>query len=127
MPTVDSVVGAYIKLRDHKNDIKERHTAELAPINEKMSLMENWLHKRMLEQGAKNIKTEFGTAYRKVSISVKMEDRDVAFDFIKKHELWDLLESRVSKTAVEDWMESHDKQVPPGISYSETEVVQVRR
>lgn len=127
MPTVDSVVAAYIKLRDHKDAIKARHQEELAPIKQNMDVMENWLHKQMLEQGAQNVKTKFGTAYRKKVVSIKVEDFEVTLDFIKEWELWDLLEARVSKTAVEDWMETHDKQVPPGVSYSETEVVQVRR
>lgn len=125
-PKIDSVVAAYIKLRDQKDEVKSRHKEELAPINENMAKLEGWLHRELNKQGVDSFKTKMGTAFVQKATSVTVADWDVTLPFIKEKELWDLLEARVSKSAVQDYIES-TKEVPPGVSVRVEEVVRVRR
>ena len=55
-----------------------------------------------------------------------MKDRDEYLKFVIEKEMWDLLENRVSKTAVRDYLEEHGE-LPPGVNYVTTQVVRVRR
>lgn len=125
-PKIDAVVAAYIKLRDHKDEVKSRHKDELAPINEQMAKLEGWLHRELNAQGVDSFKTKAGTAFVQKATSVTVAEWDVTLPFIREHDLWDLLEARVSKSAVQDYVES-TKEVPPGVNVRVEEVVRVRR
>lgn len=126
MPQIDDVVAAYIRLRDEKAEVKARHQEELAPINERMFKIEGWLHRELQRQGVQSFKTKQGTAFVQTSTSVTVEDFEATLPFIKQHGLWDMLEARVSKSAVMDWVESNGS-VPPGVNIKTDEVVRVRR
>jgi len=127
MPKVDDVVAAYVSLRDRKAELKAQHQQELAPINEQMFKIEGWLHRELNKQGVDSFKTKRGTAFVQKSTSVTVQDwQDQTLPFIREHELWDMLEARVSKTAVSDYIESTGE-VPPGVAVKTEEVVRVRR
>ena len=126
MPTIDSVVGGYIRLRDEKKRIAERQKEELAPLNAKLKKMEAWLQSQLQAQDALNMKTEHGTVYLSTTVSAKVEDRDVFFEFVREHDLWAMLTSAVSKDAVEEYIESTGD-VPPGVSVNRETNARVRK
>ena len=125
-PTVDEVVRGYIKLRDMKNDMKKEQTEQLRPINEKMGLLENWLLRDLQTRGVQSQRTTEGTAFVSTMAAATVKDRDALFAFIKEKEMWELLESRVSKTVVADYLEETGE-VIPGVNYQQTQVVRIRR
>lgn len=96
-------IAWYIRLREQKADLEERHKQELAPIKEKMKKIEAALQKIMQEQGTKQMKSAEGTAYLQTVSSVKVSDWDSALAWIRENERWDALERRINKTiAVEE-------------------------
>lgn len=126
MPTIEQVVATYIKWRDQKKKIQDRHKEELADVKDKMYKMEQWLHKQLNSQGADHIGTPAGTAYLSTTISAKVEERDEFFRFVSENDLWAMLESRANKTAVEEYLESTGE-LPPGLSVSRETNVRIRR
>lgn len=126
MPTIDNVVGGYLRLRDEKKRIAERQKEELAPLNFKMKKMEAWLQAQLNAQGGRNMKTDHGTVYLSTTVSAKVEDRDIFFEFVREHSLWSMLTSAVSKDAVEEFMESNGD-VPPGVSVTRETNARVRK
>lgn len=125
-PNVEDVVRGYIKLRDRKNDLKKQHADELRPITEKMTLLENWLLRDLQTRKVESQKTKEGTAYVSTVAAATVKDRDALFDFVKEKEMWDLLENRVSKSVVRDYLEETGE-IVPGVNYQETKVVRIRR
>lgn len=125
-PTVDEVVKGYIKLRDKKNQMKKDQADEVRPINEKMTLLENWLLRDLQTRKVESQKTAEGTAFISTMSAATVKDRDAFFDFVKENEMWDLLENRVSKSVVRDYLEDTGE-VVPGVNYQETQVVRIRR
>ena len=125
-PTIDEVVKGYIKLRDRKNEMKREQTEALRPINEKMSLLENWLLRDLTAHKVQSQKTLEGTAFISTEASATVKDRDALFDFIRQNDRYDLLENRVSKTVVADYLEETGE-VVPGVNYQKTQVVRIRR
>jgi hypothetical protein len=123
---VDDVVAAYVKLRDAKTEMARRHKDELEPICTGMEKLENWLQKRLLEQGADSFKTKHGTAFFQSATSATVKDWNATLDFILTNQEWSFLEARVNKTAVKDYIETTGD-APPGVDYKETLVVRVRR
>ena len=126
MTKVDDVVAAYIKLRDKKTALERKHKEELAPIKENMEKVENWLQRRLLEEGVQSFKTSQGTAFLQSSTSATVRDWDSTFAWIQANDEWSMLEARVNKTAVKDFVEANGE-APPGVEYSEHLVTRVRR
>lgn len=125
-PTVDEVVKGYIKLRDKKNQMKKDQAEEVRPINEKMTLLENWLLRDLQTRKVESQKTAEGTAFISTMAAATVKDRDAFFDFVREKGMWDLLENRCSKSVVRDYLEETGE-VVPGVNYQETQVVRIRR
>lgn len=123
---IDTVIKTYITLRDRLDELKQEHKAQLAPINAKMEKIEGWLQNQLQTQGLQNFKGASGVAFLKNVTQATVADWDATLPFIIEHELWALLERRVSKSVVEDYVETHGE-VPPGVNYEKSIVVQVRR
>lgn len=129
---VDMLVEKYVELRDRKAAIKKEAEEAEARLTKLMDIIELKLKETMTLTGTKSLKTDHGTAYITYKESATVADWDVLFDFIKRSENWDLLEHRVSKTAVKDLMEEdrHGNYVnppPPGVNFTRLEAVNVRR
>jgi hypothetical protein len=124
--SVEDVIKGYVKLRDKKTELKRGHTEELAPINEKMALVEGWLLRDLTTRKVQSQKTAEGTAFIQKSTTATVKDRDAFLDFVRKNEMWDLIENRVAKSVVVDHLENTGE-VIPGVNYEATQVVRVRR
>lgn len=124
--TVDEVVKGYIKLRDRKVKLKKEQMDELRPITDKMVILENWLLRDLQTRKVESQKTAEGTAFISTMSAATVKDRDAFFKYVIENEQWDLLENRVSKTVVRDHLEDTGE-VVPGVNYSETVVVRIRR
>jgi hypothetical protein len=123
---LSEAVEMYIKMRDKKAQMKAEFEASVAPLNEKMEKLEAKLLDVFNKTGMDSVKTEFGTAYSTVRTTASVADREVFMEYVKANEEWSLLETRVSKTAVEQFRAIHDD-LPPGVNVREERVVNVRR
>ena len=122
----DKVIEAYLKVRAQKEALKKKHTEEMAPLNEAMFKLASWLQKQLQETGQTSAKTPAGTAFLQTDVSVAVEDFDAILAFIRSHDLWVMLEKRVSKSVVQDYIASTNE-VPPGVKVSSEISCHVRR
>jgi hypothetical protein len=122
----DEVVAGYIKLRDKKAVIKAEYDAKIAKIDEVLDRIEGKLIAHFQETGLESIRTEAGTAYKSTRVSAPVADWDALLSHILVTENYQLLERRVSKKAVEEYKSANDD-LPPGVSWREEVVVNVRR
>jgi len=132
-PTQDSrlsaegLIAQYIKLRDKKARMKAEYEAAASEITELQNKIEALLLHRMSEMGAESVKTPAGTAYVVVRTAANLGDWDSFKGFLDKQEdPFMFVERRVSKAAVEQYREAHGE-IPPGLNWSETRVVNFRR
>lgn len=124
---ISEAVKLYIDLRDKKAQMKAEFDASVAEIVSKMDILEAKLLEVFNKTGTDSVKTEFGTAYSTVRTSVSAADRDAFLRFVQENGEWALLEVRPSKSAVEQFREANDNELPPGISLREERVVNIRR
>lgn len=117
------VVQMYVALRDEKAALE----AQKKEVQAKMDLLEVKLLAAFDKMGIDSVRTPFGTAYVTTRSSASVADKEVFMEYIKEHGEWALLETRCSKTAVEQFKEMHDNNLPPGVSWSQEVVVNVRR
>jgi len=123
---VDQVVAAYITLRNQKDRIEAETKEKVRGIKEKMIKLEGWLMRKADEQGVSSFKTESGTAFVTSVDFAQVADWEEVLEFVKAHEAYDMLERRVSKRAVREYIESN-KAVPPGVNYGSKLEVNVRK
>ena len=91
-----------------------------------MAKLEAYIKEQADEQGVDSFKTGNGTAFLTTTDFAQVADWDAVLEFIKDNDAFDLLEKRVSKTAVRGYIEA-DKSVPSGINYGTRIDVNVRK
>lgn len=123
---MDELVRTYIQVREKKSQLKaayEEKAGELTALQDKIEAL---LLIKFGELGVESIKTDEGTAYTSVQTRASVADWDTFWSFVKEHEAYDMVERRVSKAAVEQYKSANDD-LPPGLNWSETRVVNFRR
>lgn len=124
---IEETIKNYIELRDLKAQMKAEYDEAVRPITKAMDEAE----KAVLDffnttgQTSSTVKG-VGTAYITKLTSAKVADWGLTLTFIRDHDLWHMLEHRVSKTAVEQYIEAH-KDLPPGVDVTTSISVNIRR
>jgi len=124
--TVDQVVAGYITLRQRKQAVEREAEEKVNDIKAKMSKMEAWLLEQANVQGVTSFKTNHGTAFVTTTDFANVADWDAVLTYIKDNEAFDLLERRVSKSAVRGYIEARGA-VPSGVNYGTKLEVNVRK
>lgn len=123
---LDAITEKYIKVRDAKKKIQEKHKKELEPINKAMELAEASILQELDKIGAESVNTKFGTVYKKVNTSTNIADAQLFFDFIKTGEHWNMLQRRLNNSTVAEFIETTGN-VPPGVDITRRVEINVRR
>ena len=127
MPTVDQVISGYVKLRDRKKAMKDAHTKELAPLNEKLDRLEAWLAAKMANDGTTSLKAgDSGTAYQVRRVSTSVDSWPNFINWVIEGEQWDMLPHAVSKSVVQEYVKEHEA-LPPGVKMSSMISINVKR
>lgn len=124
--SMEDLVRQFIKLRDKKSQLKAEYEAKVAPLDDVQNKIEALLLQRFQEMGVESVKTPAGTAYTTVRTSASVADWDSFLSFVKDNDSFEMLERRVSKTAVEQYKAAHSD-LPPGLNWSESRSVNFRR
>ncbi len=124
---LDEVISATLKMRDAIEAKKKEHKDELAPMNAKLEKLEAYLQLQLTTLGTTSFAARgIGTAFLQNCVSVTVEDWDATLAWIKETGIWELLEKRVSKTVVQEYMESQNE-IPPGVKVRTEVEVRVRK
>lgn len=123
-----ALIEEYIRLRDAKSAaadkikkfIQENYTA-------RMDIIEGLLMQQLDEVNADSLKTEHGTAFKKVETSVTVADGAAFSRYVIGEEKWELIDFRANKTAVKDFVEANDGNLPPGLNFTQELIINVRR
>jgi len=124
--STDKVIETYLKLRAKKEAIESEAKEKVVEIKANLIKLEAYLKEKMDAEGETSKKTPFGTAFITTTDFAQVGDWDATLSFIKENEAWDMLEKRVSKTAVRGYID-HNKAVPDGVNYGTRIDVNVRK
>lgn len=123
---VDDVIATYMKLRSQKEAIEAEVKDRVSGIKVKMEKLEAWIKEQADAQGVTSFKTKHGTAFLTTTDYANVADWDAVLGFIRENEAFDMLEKRISKTAVRGYIDAN-KAVPPGVNYGTKLEVNVRK
>jgi hypothetical protein len=124
--STDALIDSYIKIRDRKEELAKQQKEELSKYTRALSAIEVTLLGRLNEDGAEKIGTPHGTCYKQVRTSARVVDWDAVLTYITENEQWQMLERRVSKSAVDEHIEAVGS-TPPGVDITQEIRVNVRR
>jgi hypothetical protein len=117
-------VAQYVKLRDMKKEMADRHKAEIAPLNDLMEKLESLFLANLTTQDS--AKTKSGTVYKTTKKTASLSSPDEFMHFVIGSGHWDLLDRKANVVAVEEFIEEH-KAEPPGVKFTTKEEVGIRR
>ena len=123
---IDQIVANYIELRDAKQAMEREHEQALQPIKEAMEMAEQKMLGYLNEAVLSSCRTQFGLVQKATKTSATVPNWDIAWEHTQQKELWHMLEHRVSKTAVEGYINEHGEP-PPGVNVTRVVTVQFRR
>jgi hypothetical protein len=123
---ISELIEMYVRARDQKSEMEAAHKEALKPVNAEMSEIETLLLGVMNKTGMDSIKTAFGTAYKSVRNSATVADKEAFWDFVVANNEFGLLDKRVSKTGVEQYLERNST-LPAGINWRQEATVNFRR
>lgn len=122
-----SLLKLFIGLRDRRAQRKAAYDEDDAGDKDKQNKIEIEFLRRFQERGIDNVAARgVGTAYKSTRSSATVADWEAFLEHVRENEAWELLERRANKTAVEQ-AKSVDGDLPPGVNWSETQVVNFRR
>lgn len=125
--TFDKAMSAYLGLRTSVEQAEAAHKAAVATMKAQMLELETWITIKAGEEGLDTIKAKgIGTVYWSTHNSATVASRDALFAYVKAHDAFELLENRVSKTAVKAFMEAHGE-APPGVNFATVRVFNLRK
>lgn len=124
--TIDELVGQMVKLRDTLKAADDAHKERTKVAREYKEMIEGKLLEKLNEIGGESVKTEHGTAYRTTRRSASIADGNAFRGFVVDNDAFDLVDWRANANAVDDFIKSAGTP-PPGVNFSTTFTVGVRR
>ena len=123
---VEKRVGQFVKLRDLKAEITEKHKKELAPVNETMELIKEELKAALNQVNAENMKTGAGTVSLSIKASASMADPSAFWTWVVTQGAFDMVDKKPNVTAITEYVAANGV-APPGVNYSTFQDIGVRR
>lgn len=121
------LAAAYIKIRDARSVELKKFEAIDNKMKEQQGVLEAHMLKFLNEAKINSLQTDFGTIIRQQDIQPSAADWELVYDWIKKNDAFDMLERRIKKTFVTEYMETHQGDMPPGVNVHRKFVIRVRR
>jgi len=126
-PALARLLGAHKKIKESKTRTKREFDEEYASLNNKLDMIETALHRMMNKVGSENLKIGgLGLAYLTTKTFVAAKDWDAIWKYIEESSNLDLLQRRLAKNAVLEFIEANDGDLPPGVTVTKERAVVVR-
>lgn len=126
MADIQTRVAQYVKLRDMIKAKEAEQKKELKPMKDTLEQLNSVLLAHLNGVGGNSVATDSGTVYRTEKKSASLADGQAFMDFVIANQAFDLLDRKVNVLAAEEYIKENDVP-PPGVNFSSTFVVGVRR
>jgi len=124
--TIDQRVDQYVQIRDKIRDMEKAHDEAIKPYKDALEGLNGLLLNHLNSLGVESARTNSGTVYATRRTSASVADPNAFWDYILESKQYELIDKRANKTAVTDFV-TVTGNPPPGVNFSVTQVVGVRR
>ncbi len=123
----EQVVERMIALRDARAALKSKYEADDKSLKEQYERGEAWLMNELQTSGATGLKFDCGSVTQTTTMQASIGDWGALSRFIVENNEVDLLQHRVSTTALKSYLEASGEKVPPGITVTNIRGITIRR
>jgi broad-specificity NMP kinase len=127
MNDMDELSAQYIRLRQKREILKERFTAEDGELEKAMAEIEAQLLDTLNASNSNSMSTNSAVIIRTVRKRYMPSNWNAVYELIKKHDAYSLLEKRVHNGNMKDFLEEHPDEYPAGMNVDSRYAVTVRR
>ena len=127
MNDMDELSVQYIRLRQKREILKERFTAEDGELEKAMAEIEAQLLDTLNASNSNSMSTNSAVVIRTVRKRYMPSNWNAVYELIKKHDAYGLLEKRVHNGNMKDFLEEHPDEYPAGMNVDSRYAVTVRR
>lgn len=120
------VVDKMIEIREERAKLKKEFESRDRQLREMYERGENWLLKHMQDTGHKSFKVDGATVFTKTNHRYSFGDWVGFSDWVKQTGEVDLLQKRVSSTAMDTYLKDNGE-LPPGIKQDPVVSVNIRK
>jgi hypothetical protein len=115
---LDQLAKVYRKIKVRMDLVQKDFDTQLETLKGQLEEIKLAIKDQMKAQGAKSVKTDFGTLSLVTKTRYSTTDWDSFKQFIIDHEVVDLLEKRVAQLNMAKFLEENPTLVPPGLNSS---------
>jgi hypothetical protein len=127
MTAMDEMSQQYLRLRQKRELLKERYTAEDGALEKEMAVIEEQLLNTLNESNSNSMSTNSAVIMRSVRKRYMPTNWDAVYKLIEKHKAFALLEKRIHNGNMKDFLEEHPDEYPAGLNVDSRYAVTVRR
>lgn len=127
MSDMDDLSQQYLRLRQQRELLKERFTAEDDELEKGMAEIEAQLLDTLNSINSNSLSTSSAVVMRSVRKRYNPSNWDAVYKLIEKHKAFALLEKRIHNGNMKDFLEEHPDEYPAGLNVDSRYAVTVRR
>lgn len=125
--SVSDLAAVYIKIRDHRAELKKQFEAGDKDLEDQQNLLAEKMLDICKDMDADSIRTPHGTIIRSVKSRYWTNDWDSMYRFIKENDAYGLLEKRLHQTHMKEFLSENPDLLPMGLNVESEYTVVVRR
>lgn len=123
---IDQMVDQYVRLRDKLKEADDAHKKKTEQARAYLAVLGGKMLEKLTEVGGDSVKTPHGTVYSTTKRNASIADGDVFREYVIENAQFDLVDWRANANAVDDFV-TENGTVPPGVNFSTSITVGVRR
>lgn len=123
----DKLVSVYVKIRDAKAAKTAEMEATIKTLDDQLDTLEQALLEICKVTGQDGGKTSAGSFTRSVKTRYWTSDWDSMYEFIREHDVPDLLERRIAQGNFKQFLEVNPDLMPEGVNLESKYSITVRR
>lgn len=127
MSDAQKLVQVYVKIRDAKAAKTREMEDAIAVLDKQLDVIETELLELCKATGQDGGKTEYGSFRRSVKTRYWTSDWESMYQFIKEHDMPELLERRVSQTTLKEFLQENPDKLPKGMNVDSRYSITVTR
>lgn len=127
MADMDDLSQQYLRLRQKRDILKERYTAEDGELEKAMAEIEAQMLETLNAVNSNSLSTTSAVIMRSVRKRYNPSNWDAVYALIEKHKAFGLLEKRIHNGNMKDFLEEHPDEYPAGLNVDSRYAVTVRR
>lgn len=124
--TPAAIIQKYISLRDWLEADSKANEARQKPYTDAMTVLEGAMQAHLNANNLENVKSEFGTAFKKTSTRVRVADRNAFNEFVAQQGSLDWFTNAVSKEKIVEYVKENNC-APSGVDVTYVTDVQFNR